>query len=151
WLNRRVFLPRLAARLVKAGPRPHVALVTLPTRAPLDLLDLLRPDLVIYVCYLNFGQDPLAPHDIAQTEGELVRRADVVIVDQGIDNQERIARCEPARPVVPYTATVSYDAFASARQPKLHSGPPRCAYFGDLSPSIDVDLLRRVSERYPLR
>jgi glycosyltransferase involved in cell wall biosynthesis len=150
WINRRVLLPRLAHRLRRDCPTLPLVIVALPTRAALDLLDLLQPDKIMYKCVLNFTKDPLMPLNAAKTEREVVRRADLIQVDQGLDNRERIASYQPTCPVIPGGATVKYDLFAPARTPRPISGAPICCYFGDVRANVDLALLRKVSERFPL-
>jgi hypothetical protein len=154
-LNRKWFLPALANTLLTmTTSEPRVALVTLPTRAALDLVDLLRPDILIYMCYLNFAKDTQAPSDICDTERELTQRADLVLVDQGLDNRERILSYSPSSPVIHISASVDYSHFAIARNQeasyKQGDGKPRCCYFGDLR-YVDTDLLKQISRLYPLR
>lgn len=155
YLNRRLFLPPVAKTLfAMTASGPRVALVTLPTRAALDLVDLLRPDFVIYMCYINFGKDKLAPSDICESERELTTRADLILVDNGLDNRARILSYSPSSPVIHFSASVDYAHFATASNleadNKSADGKLRCCYFGDLR-YIDTDLLKRISYLYTLR
>lgn len=151
WVNRRWLLPRLARQIRSDGAHVPLAVSFLPTHGVLDLLDLLQPQASVYLCALNFPRDPLAPKDIAQTEAALAQRVDLVFVDQGVDNQARFAALPLTRRPLTYTATVDYELFAPARQPRPPQDPPVCCYFGDVRANVDLDLLQMVSARYPLQ
>jgi glycosyltransferase involved in cell wall biosynthesis len=78
WLNRRFFVPRVARDLEEiVGPNPIVVAYP-PTRTTLDLISTLRPRLVFYDCSDDYARLPGAPGDMAATERELLRRADLV-------------------------------------------------------------------------
>lgn len=151
WVNRRWLLPRLARQIRSDGEPVPLLVSFLPTQGVLDLLNLLQPQASVYFCMLNFPHDPLSPRDIAQTEAALAQRVDLVFVDQGVDNQARFAALPLTRRPLTYTATVNYDLFAPARQPRPPQDPPVCCYFGDVRANVDLDLLEMVSARCPLQ
>lgn len=150
WVNRHVLLPRLAQQI-----RTHIDPVTLcvallPTHGVRDLMALVQPYKTAYVCLLNFPRDPLAPPDIAETERALAQEVDLLMVDQGLDNLERMAAIERKGARGSITSVVEYERFAPARQPIPVRTPPVCCYFGDVRDNIDIALLAKVSERFPL-
>src|SRR5919107_1799828 len=78
WANRRFLVPRVLRDLGKlVGSRPVVVAYP-PTRTTLDLISGLDPRLVIYDCADDYERFPGAPKNIAQTERELLLRADLV-------------------------------------------------------------------------
>jgi glycosyltransferase involved in cell wall biosynthesis len=76
WLNRRVFVPQVVRDLGKISDPVVVAYP--PTRTTLEVISGLRPRLVLYDCSDDYTFFPGAPRDIAETERELLRRADLV-------------------------------------------------------------------------
>jgi glycosyltransferase involved in cell wall biosynthesis len=78
WVNRRFFVPRVARDLEEiVGPDPVVVAYP-PTRTTLDFISILRPRLVFYDCSDDYAHFPGAPRDMAATERELLRQADIV-------------------------------------------------------------------------
>ncbi len=78
WLNKRFFVPRVVRDLeVIAGSDPVVVAYP-PTRTTLDLISGLHPRLVFYDCSDDYAHFPGTPGDVAATERELLRRADLV-------------------------------------------------------------------------
>src|SRR5215210_4260705 len=78
WMNRELFVPRVARDLLKiTGPEPVVVAYP-PTRTTLDLISGLRPRAVLYDCSDDYEHFPGAPEDVAATERELIRLADLV-------------------------------------------------------------------------
>ncbi|PLS83625.1 MAG: hypothetical protein CYG60_21575 [Actinobacteria bacterium] len=77
-LNREVFVPRVVRDLRRiAGPDP-IVLAYPPTRTTLDILEGLKPRLTVYDCVDDYKNYPRVPKDMAETERELLRRADLV-------------------------------------------------------------------------
>jgi glycosyltransferase involved in cell wall biosynthesis len=77
-LNRSFFVPRVVGDLEEIlGSDPFIVAYP-PTRTTLDLISGLRPRLVYYDCSDDYAHFPGTPRDIAATERELLRRADLV-------------------------------------------------------------------------
>ncbi|MBA2441908.1 MAG: hypothetical protein H0V53_05835, partial [Rubrobacter sp.] len=77
-LNRELFVPRVVRDLRRlAGPRPAVIAYP-PTETTLELLRLLEPARTLYDCSDDYRAFPGVPKDIAQTERDLLLRADRV-------------------------------------------------------------------------
>lgn len=130
--NRRLFLPRLAAKVRGRSTLPMAYLTYLPTQSALDLRDLLRPAATIYHCLLNFEAFPDAAHDIAATERRLVREADRVIVD----SNQLLAKHGALRPdVLQILPGVDFDHFhdvAGSSRP-FTGRPLRATFFGGMA------------------
>jgi glycosyltransferase involved in cell wall biosynthesis len=78
WVNRELCVPRVVRDLRKiSGPDPVVVAYP-PTRTTLDLISGLRPRIVLYDCSDDYEHFPGAPEDVATTERELIRLADLV-------------------------------------------------------------------------
>ncbi len=77
-INHEFLVPRVARDLKKlSGPNPVVVAYP-PTRTTLDLITGLEPRLLFYDCSENYESFPGIPQDIALTERELLRRADLI-------------------------------------------------------------------------
>jgi glycosyltransferase involved in cell wall biosynthesis len=78
WMNRELFVPRVARDLLKiTGPEPVVVAYP-PTQTTLDLISALRPRAILYDCSDDYEHFPGAPGDVVATERELLRLADLV-------------------------------------------------------------------------
>ncbi len=147
-INRRLFVPGLAARLRQDVQLPLIVINYLPTAASLALMYDLRPDATIYHCVNDWANDPFTP--AAATEAELAAAVDMVWADSPV-NFARTSQLRPDTIHLPHGVNV--DLFAGARRepPAPPPARPLCAFFGALGISADVELLRAVSHRYPLR
>ena len=147
WINRSVLVRRLARRLLRrVDRRPLILLNYLPTRASLALQRALEPDLKVYDCAWDWSNDPYS-RGLEEVERDLVREADLVLTDSP-RNTERM-RLLHSR-VVRILHGVDYGLFAGTDREDAIAAETTCAYFGDLGENIDIDLLARVSQRYPL-
>jgi len=139
-LNRRLFVPRVARDLARltGGERP-VVIAYPPTSTTLDLVDALRPRLLLYDCVLNYEHFPGTPRDIAQTERELLQRADLVTVDSGF-LAEKHRRVRPDMLQVP--PGVDWEPFARARTGVLRREAKTLCFFGTMDERrFDYDLV----------
>ena len=128
WANQRLFVPRALRDLGKiVGSRPVVVAYP-PTRTTLDVISGLGPCLVLYDCSDDYEQFPGAPRDIAQTERELLLRADLV----SCTSQHLLEKARRIRPDAFLSGpAVDYELFAV-----LQNRPPAeeidtVCFFGD--------------------
>jgi glycosyltransferase involved in cell wall biosynthesis len=143
WANERFLLPRVLRDLRKiAGSRPVVVAYP-PTRTTLDLVSGLDPGLVLYDCSDDYERFPGAPRDIAQTERELLLRADLV----SCTSRHLLEKARRVRPDAFLSGpAVDYDRFAA-----LQAHPPAkqvstVCFFGDATRErIDFGVLRAVA------
>ena len=146
-VNRGMFVPGISQTLQKKIQRPLIVINYLPTSASLALMADLEPEVAIYHCVNDWANDPYAPdHGF---EAELAASVDMVWADSPIN----IARTRTMSDrVITLPHGVDIDLFAKARDvPKDVPDRPLCAYFGTVGISADIDLMRKVSHRYPLR
>jgi len=146
-INRRLFVPRIAADLRRDTARPLIVINYLPIATSLALMNELRPDIIIYHCVNDWEHDPYT--DAEFLEAELARAADMVWADSPVN----FARARTmSHNVVAMAGGANVALFAAARRvPQTAPARPLCAYFGTIGLSTDIDLLRAVSHRYPLR
>lgn len=142
-LNRRLFLPRAAQDIRRIAGEDPVVVAYPPTRTTFDLIPILRPRLLYYDCSEDYEGFPGVPEDIALTEQEILRRADLV----SCTSPSLLEKVEPLRPDAFLSGPgVDYEQFAGLQ--KRNSGPIRTVcYFGHLGPErIDLSTLRAVAE-----
>jgi len=141
WANRRFLVPRVLRDLGKlVGSRPVVVAYP-PTRTTLDLISGLDPRLVIYDCADDYERFPGAPKNIAQTERELLLRADLV----SCTSQRLLQRARLLRPDAFLSGpAVDYDRFAALQAP---AGEIKTVcFFGDASGErMDFDAFEAVA------
>ena len=129
-LNRRLFVPRVLRDLKKiAGPNPLVVAYP-PTRTTLDLISGLRPRLVLYDCSDDYAHFPGVPKDIAATEHELLRQADLV----SCTSARLLEKVRPVRPDAFLSGpAVDYERFAILQDARSGKGVRTVCFFGHVS------------------
>lgn len=146
-LNRAFFVPRVVRHLRRllSGVSP-VVIAYPPTRTTLDLLSDLKPRLTLYDCSDNYEGFPGVPHDIALTERELLRRADLV----SCTSAYLMEKVRPERPdAFMRGPAVDYDRFAVLQGAGRSGGRIRTVcFFGYLSEErVDFPILEGLGER----
>lgn len=146
-LNRRLFIPGIARNLTRKVIRPLTIINYLPISASLTLMDTLQPDAAIYHCVNDWTNDPYAPDQAI--EPDLIAKVDMVWADSPV-NFDRTRRLSNKTIRLPHG--VNFSHFAKARiENSSVPDRPLCVYFGSIGISTDIDILRKVSHRYPLR
>lgn len=141
--NRRLLLPRVARDVRGICGGVPIVVAYPPTRTTLDLISGLQPRLLYYDCSEDYEGFPGVPKDIASTERELLRRADVV----SCTSPSLIEKVKPLRPdAFPSGPGVDYGQFAALQ--REDPGQVRTVgYFGHLGRErIDFAALRAVAE-----
>lgn len=140
-LNAAWFVPMLADQLRAAGLRPGaVAVAYLPTTTTLQLLDALAPSLVVYDCVDNFYGLPSVPPDLAETEGELMRRSALVLTTSSTLYDDKAGRH-------PHVVELHHGVSPAFFLPPRRLGTaPRACYFGTLWRAVDYEPLRALAE-----
>ncbi len=144
WLNRRFFAPRVVRDLGGiAGPDPVVVAYP-PTRTTLEVISGLRPRLVLYDCSDDYTSFPGAPRDIAATERELLRRADLVSCTSTL----LLERVRLVRPDAFLSGpAVDYERFAILQDASPGKEVRTVCFFGHISRErTDLSALRAIAE-----
>jgi glycosyltransferase involved in cell wall biosynthesis len=143
-LNRGFFVPRIVRDLTKISGEDPIILAYLPTRTALDLTSGLRPRLVLYDCADNYEHFPGAPKDVAATERELLRRADLV----SCTSARLLEKVRPLRPDAFLSGpAVDYERFAVLQDIRPGEEIRTVCFFGHLSRErTDFSALRAVAE-----
>ena len=142
-INRKLLLPRVVGDLRKpSGPDP-VVLAYPPTRTTLDLIHGLRPGAVLYDCSDDYESFPGAPADIAATERELLRRADLV----SCTSTRLLEKAKRVRPDAFLSGpAVDYERFA-VLQDDERGGIRTVCFFGSVSRErTSLSALRAIAE-----
>jgi glycosyltransferase involved in cell wall biosynthesis len=128
WLNRRFLVPRVVRDLEEIADPVVVAYP--PTRTTLDLISGLRPRLVLYDCSDDYKHFPGAPRDIAATEHELLRRADLV----SCTSTRLLEKARPLRPDAFLSGpAVDYERFGVLQDIHPEKEIRTVCFFGHLS------------------
>jgi glycosyltransferase involved in cell wall biosynthesis len=144
WLNRRFFVPRVVRDLENiVGPEPLVVAYP-PTRTTLDLISALHPRLVFYDCSDDYARFPGAPADIAATERELLRRADLV----SCTSTRLLEKVRPSRPDAFLSGpAVDYEQFRVLQGNRSGKEVHAVGFFGHVSRErIDFSALHAVAQ-----
>ncbi|MDQ3508146.1 MAG: glycosyltransferase [Actinomycetota bacterium] len=141
-VNERVFVPRIASDLRRKLGSPPIILAYPPTRTTLDIVSRLEARLVFYDCADEYASFPGSPRDIAATERELLRRADLV----SCTSEPLLERVRRLRPDAFLSGPgVEYELF----EPLSHEGKSgevrTVCYFGNLDGArMDFDVLEAI-------
>lgn len=147
WLNQSFLVPPLGRAIQRGGlVGPVIVLNYLPTPSSLALQRSLPADLRIYDCAWDWSTDPYS-RGLERVESELVRESDLVLADSP-HNAWRMSQLHSR--VMTLGHGVDYEAFAAAADEPPEADESSCAYFGDLGTSLDMELLRLVSQHHPL-
>jgi glycosyltransferase involved in cell wall biosynthesis len=144
WLNRRFFVPRVVRDLEEiVGPAPIVVAYP-PTRTTLDLISILRPRLVFYDCSDDYAHFPGAPGDVAATERELLRRANLV----SCTSTRLLEKVRPSRPDAFLSGpAVDYERFRLLQEDRTGKEVRSVCFFGHVSKErTDFFALRAIAE-----
>jgi glycosyltransferase involved in cell wall biosynthesis len=142
WSNERFLIPRVLHGLAKiAGPRPVVVAYP-PTHTTLALISGLGPRLVLYDCSDDYEHFPGAPKDIAQTERELLLRADLV----SCTSRHLLRKARLHRPdAFPSGPAVDYERFCVLQSPPPSGEVRTVCFFGDVTEErIDFGVLEAI-------
>ncbi len=143
-LNRWLFVPRVARDLREIVVEDPIVVAYPPTRTTLDLISALRPRILYYDCSEDYEGFPGVPEDIACTERELLRRADVV----SCTAPSLLEKVKPLRPDAFLSGPgVDYEQFATLQRDRPGGEVRTVCYFGHLGRErIDLSALRAVAE-----
>src|SRR5919202_2840256 len=142
-LNRRVFVPRIVRDLRRmTGPNPMV-LAYPPTQTTLDILRGLQPRLTVYDCVDYYVGYPRVPKDMAQTERELLHRADLV----SCTSTSLLERLKPFRPdAILNGPGVKFEAFHSLNTGGIGGEVNTVCYFGYIGRvEMDFSILKAIA------
>jgi len=143
WANRKFFVPRVLRGLGRIVGNHPLVVAYPPTRTTLDLISGLAPGLVLYDCSDDYERFAGVPKDIAETERDLLLRADLV----SCTSQHLLEKARLLRPDAFLSGpAVDYDHFAVLQS----SNPPKrvstVCFFGDVTGErIDLEVLRSIA------
>ena len=144
WANERFLVPRVLRDLGNiVGSRP-VLVAYPPTRTTLDMISGLDPRLVLYDCSDDYEHFPGTQGNIAQTERELLLRADLV----SCTSQHLLKKARLVRPDAFLSGpAVDYKRFAALQdQPPAEEVGTVC-FFGDATMErIDFGVLEAIAD-----
>ena len=151
YLNDRVFTPRLAAKIRRVAGGDPIVYTYLPTENALRLLDLLggRDTPVIYHAVADF--QAIAPDvaAIARTEAELVRRANVVLVQSAGLKRRFDPLNRNVHDVGIGVDLALFDPDRATVAPEIAGLPhPVIGYIGGVHHHLDFGLLRSLARSF---
>ena len=142
WINQKFFVPRVLRDLEKiSGPNPVVVAYP-PTRTTLELISGLEPRLLFYDRSDDYAGFPGVPRDIAATEHELLRRADIV----SCTSPPLLEKVKILRPDAFLSGPgVDYERFAVLQEDRSN-GVRTVGFFGHLGEErVDFAALREIA------
>ncbi len=129
WLIRR--------SLAKAGIPSGGWLVTyVPTQNTLDVVTLVKPNRLAYVCVHNYDAAPVV-RDLLRAERELCHQADLILADSAF-NFRRLERLAPGRTVYKLPPGVDALPFSQAYRGDEAIRRQNMVYFGSIGPHLDL-------------
>jgi glycosyltransferase involved in cell wall biosynthesis len=149
-LNRKIFVPRVVRDLHRIAGLEPMVLAYPPTQTTLDILSGLEPRLIMYDCVDDYKAYPGAPKDMAETERQLLRWADLV----SCTSTHLLKKVCPIRPdAILNGPGVKFDAFHALSTGQVVSKVETVCYFGYIGRvEMDYSILKAVTEAgYTLR
>ncbi len=144
-LNRLLFIPPVASKLLKEGFGGSIVIAYPPTHTTLALIDRIKPSLLIYDCVSYFKEYPGAPPDIEETEQRLIERSDLVLADSDFLYERLKGR---AKRLVQIPPGVDFQHFKKADR-----GPfqklKRICYFGTVAFHLDMEIVAEIAKKMP--
>lgn len=142
-MNRKALVPRVVRDLRRmVGDRPAVIAYP-PTSTTLDLVRGLAPSRLLYDCSDNYESFFGVPTDIADTEAELLRRADAVSCTSGF----LLEKMRPARPDAflsgPGVDFERFNLLAGDTEPRREINT--VCFFGHVGERLDLVALQSVA------
>jgi glycosyltransferase involved in cell wall biosynthesis len=152
-INRKLLMRTIRRWLRATGGSRPIAWTFLPTPLARDAIAEIDPELVVYFCADDFPASSPAARRVGQSEGELFRSADLVLLTSARLAQ-RALRYRDQVHVFPFG--VSYRQFERERlslaplPPEVRDLPrPRVGYLGGVNLKMDQALLAGVARRLP--
>jgi glycosyltransferase involved in cell wall biosynthesis len=152
FINKKLFLKILAAKINKTCLKPPVIWTYLATSSTLELIRYLKPRLLIYDCVFDAILHPNSPQDIKISEKTLIQSADFIFTD----NQHLFNKCKPLNNETHLIYPgVDFKKFNIEMTPKkicrIDKIPhPRLCFFGGIDKiRIDLDLIAYIAKNKP--
>ncbi len=145
-LNRVLFLPKLAKRILATGISKPIIIAYPPTSTTLQLIKLLPSQGVIYDCADNFETLPNAAKDIPQRERELGAKAKFITTSSPF-LYKKLSRLFPEKTYPLYNA-VDYFLFSRAGTGVVKR-ISRVCFFGTISHRLEFPLLEGAIKSLP--
>lgn len=125
----------------------------LPTPLALDVVEAVDPAVIVFFCTSGFAESSAEAAAVAESERELVRRADLVFAS----SEALKAKCQEVRPDVSlFPLGVNLDRFPVARGGRVDPAPelapiprPRFGYVGGVHRWVDMAMLAKLSALMP--
>ena len=137
-LNRVLFLPKLAKRIVSTGISKPIIIAYPPTSTTLQLIELLPSQGVIYDCADNFEAFPHAANDIPQRERELGAKAKFITTSSPF-LYGKLSRIFPEKTYPLYNG-VDYQLFSRPQAGPVGKIRKAC-FYGTLDPRFNFPLV----------
>lgn len=128
-INRDIFIPWLVKSIQREITDAPIVLNYSPTQTSIDLIESLKPQIVVYDCVENFPEYPGVAEDTVEIENTLFRDADLITTDsEFLFEKARKVRSDAIR-ILP---GVDYRHFNQADSGTLDGPPKRLCYFGGI-------------------
>jgi len=123
-----------------------ILITYIPTFTTIDIIKILKPKLIAYICYHNFDADDDVLPDLLLAEKELIRTSDVLFADS-IYLQNRIKKMAGNKEVFRSIPGVYYGLFRQAFRGDESKYCKTLYYFGGIGPHLDLSLYTALASR----
>jgi len=123
-----------------------IIIVYSPTFNAIDIINLLKPDVVSYICYHNFNANVSLP-DVLLSEKELIKISDVLFADS-LYLQNRIKEISGGKKVFRSPPGVYYKSFHRAYRGDEVNRCKNIYYYGGIGPHLDLSLYESLAKKF---
>ena len=143
-INKKIFIPMLKKTIDSENIKSPVVINYLPTSTSLELIKILKPELLIYDCVENFPVFPGVPKDTEKIEKEIINISDLVFTDSDfLFRKIKTFRTD----VIKILPGVDFEQFQLADKGPLKRNPEILCFFGGINERrIDFKLIGKIAE-----
>ncbi len=154
FINKHFFLKILSKKLLKICKQKPIVWTYLATTTVVNLVNKLKPKILIYDCVYDALRHPEAPKDIALSEQKILAQADIVLTDALYFYNHKKNYNKNVHQIPP---GVDFEHFHSKQQEPIKQlmseiKKPRLCFFGCIGKEnlrINLDLLESIAKQSP--
>lgn len=143
-INNKILLKRLLKKFDSLLLQSPIIICYIPNQTTLDIINHIKPSLVIYDCVSNYTSLKGIPKDTQNIEDELIEKSDIVTADSDYLIKKLKAKRNEVVQIMP---GVDYELFSHANIGPVKKIKKICYFGGIREDTIDIDLLFNLTNK----